>query len=47
MEEDRWKTHVYTSVPRRDSLCADAVDNRRPVNWVEKDPQGSREMFWN
>lgn len=24
MEEDRWETHVYMSVPERDSLCADA-----------------------
>lgn len=47
MEEDRRKTHMYTSVLERDSLCADAGGNRRPVNWVEKDTQGPREVFWN
>lgn len=37
--------HTCTRVSRKGTACVQMLgDNRRSVNWVAKDPQGSREV---
>jgi hypothetical protein len=40
--------HTCTLVSRKGTACVQMLGyDRRPVNRVEKDPQGPREVFWN